>query len=114
MPRDYKIYLNDLLEAIDKIEAYTCGITYEQFVDDAKTTDAVIRNLEIIGEATKHIPEPVRVRRPDVEWKKIAVLRDMLVHAYFGVDLEIVWDVLKNKLPVLHEQIQGMMSEMEK
>lgn len=111
MPRDYKIYLNDLLEAIGKIEHYTHGLTYRQFIDDTKTTDAVIRNLEIIGEAIKHIPESVRDRRPDVEWKKIAGLRDLLVHAYFGVDLEIVWDVLTNKLPVLHEQIQDMMSE---
>ena len=112
MPRDYKIYLNDLLEAIGKIEHYTRGLTYGQFIDDPKTIDAVIRNLEIIGEAIKHIPESIRTRRPDVEWKKIAGLRDMLAHAYFGVDLEIVWDVLMNKLPVLRKQIQDMMPEM--
>ncbi len=81
------------------------NLTYGQFVDDPKTIDAVIRNSEIIGKAIKHIPEFVRTRRPDVEWKKIAGLTDMLAHAYFGVDLEIVWDVLMNKLPVLHKQI---------
>ncbi len=111
MPRDYRIYLNDLLEAIGKIELYTKGQFYSQFGDDTKTINAFLRNFEIIGEAIKHIPHSVRTIRPDVEWKKISELRDLLIHAYFGVDLEIVWNVLVHKLPILKNQIQEMSVE---
>jgi uncharacterized protein with HEPN domain len=101
MPRDFEVYIEDITQAIAKIQRYTAGLTRESFAQDAMRIDAVIRNLEIVGEATKMIPESVRARYPSVEWKKIAGLRDILAHHYFEVDLEIIRDVLQNKLPAL-------------
>ena len=82
----------------------------EAFENDDKTVDAVVRNLEIIGEAVKMIPESIRLAHPNIEWKKIAGLRDILAHQYFGVDIEIIWDILENKLPALEEEINEILS----
>ncbi len=98
MPRDYKVYLEDILQAIEKIRGYTAGLSFASFQSDSKTFDAVVRNLEIIGEATKNIPERVRDTNPQIEWKKVAGLRNILTHEYFGVDAEIIWDIIQNKL----------------
>jgi uncharacterized protein with HEPN domain len=111
MPRDYKVYFEDIAEAIRKIRFFTKGLSLESFRLDVKTFDAVIRNLEIIGEAIKRVPEEIRSKYMDVEWKKIAGLRDILAHEYFGVDVEIIWDIIQNKLPVLEEQIKQMLEE---
>ena len=105
MPRDFEVYLEDIRYAITKIQRYTAGITRNGLAEDSKTLDAVIRNLEIIGEATKMIPESLRVEYPNIEWKKIAGLRDILAHHYFEVDLDIVWDILQNKLPELERDL---------
>ena len=80
MPRDYRVYLDDILEAVSRIESYTADLTAAQFSKDPKTLDAVVRNLEIVGEAVKKLPDEVRVKCPSVEWKKIAGLRDILIH----------------------------------
>ena len=106
MSRDYKIYLEDILTAIDKIQSYTQNISFEKFSEDEKTLDAVVRNLEILGEAIKNVPEEIRKKHPDIEWKKISGLRDILIHEYFGVDKDIIWDVLQHKLPLLQKQIK--------
>ncbi|MCK4342762.1 MAG: DUF86 domain-containing protein [Phycisphaerae bacterium] len=109
MPRDLKVYLEDILTAVEKIRRYAAGLSLDTFARDEKTLDAVVRNLEVIGEAVKQIPEDVRVRHPQVEWKKIAGLRDILIHAYFGIDLEIVWDIVQNKLPALEPQVRQIL-----
>lgn len=113
MLRDYKTYLEDISEAISKIGRYTAGHTRETLAADEKTLDAVIRNLEVIGEATKNIPDDVRASYPEVEWRRIAGLRDILIHQYFGIDQDIVWDILQNKLPTLATQIKRILESLD-
>jgi len=108
MPRDYKVYLDDILQAITRIREYTAGLSPMAFAGDAKTFDAVVRNLEVIGEAARAVPETIRLEHPAVDWKKISGLRDILIHQYFGVDAQIIWDIIQNKLPPLEEQIRAM------
>ncbi len=112
MPRDYNAYLKDILDAIRKIENYTKAISFDDFVENELITDGVVRNLEVIGEAVKNIPEDVKDKKPEVEWEKIAGLRDILIHDYFGIDEDIVWDTVKNKLPELKEKINELLSEI--
>ena len=111
MPRDSKVYLDDILEATRKIMAYTGGFSKTAFLDDEKTIDAVVRNLEVIGEAVKNLPESLRVNHPAVERKKIAGLRDVLIHEYFGLDTEIVWDIVQSKVPALDREVRAMLRE---
>lgn len=111
MLREHKAYLNDILEAIRKIERYTKNFSFDDFVGDELIQDGVVRNLEIIGEAVKIIPSEIKKMRPDVEWKKIAGLRDILIHSYFGVDTEIVWDIVKNKIQILKVAISELLSK---
>ncbi len=109
MPRDTDVYLEDILTAAARITSYVEGYTRESFGSDTRTVDAVVRNLEIIGEAVKQVPASVRERAPDVEWAKIAGLRDVLIHAYFGIDLDIVWDVVTNKVPDLTRKVKVLL-----
>jgi uncharacterized protein with HEPN domain len=97
MSRDPTLYLQDIQEGCQKILAYTRDMSFAEFAADAKTIDAVARNLEVIREAVKRLPAEWRRSHTDIEWRKIAGLRDMLIHAYFGVDIEILWDVAQNK-----------------
>lgn len=84
-------------------------MTFEQFLSDDRTFDAIMRNLQIIGEAAKNVPQDIRVRYPEVEWRKIAGLRDVLAHAYFSLENEILWDIVQNKIPPLLEQVQHIL-----
>ena len=111
MSKNYKVYLQDIKETITKIEKYTKNLTFTQFKNNDLVIDGVVRNLEIIGEAAKKLPNQVKEKTPDVEWKKIAGLRDILIHEYFGVDLEIIWDIIKNKLPQLKKRINQALKE---
>jgi len=101
-----KDFLSDIQEATRRVKVYTAGMTYEAFLADTKTQDAVIRNLEIIGEVTKNLSTELRTRYPDVPWKGMAGIRDRLIHHYFGVNLDIVWNIVIAELPDVALQIE--------
>jgi uncharacterized protein with HEPN domain len=109
MSRSLYLSLEDIIEAIRKIHTYTDNMDFPQFCDDERTVDAVIRNLTVIGEAVKNIPDDIRNIEPEIEWRKIAGLRDFAVHAYFNVSNEIVWDVVQNKLFLLEKAAAKIM-----
>jgi uncharacterized protein with HEPN domain len=111
MSRDYKVYLEDILDAIHKIRVYTGDISFSTFTADSKTFDAVVRNLEIIGEAARGVPELIRSKHPEVDWKRITGLRNILIHEYFGVDAEIIWDIAQSKLDILESATREMLRE---
>ncbi len=104
-------FLLDIQEAIRRIAAYTAGMTSEAFLEDPKTQDAVIRNLEIIGEATKHLSVGLREKYPDIPWKGMAGVRDRLIHHYFGVNLDIVWQIVTAELPRVASQLERLLNE---
>jgi len=101
MPRDYKQQLDDILQSTTFIREYVKDMDYKAFEADRKTQDAVVRNLEIIGEAARILPDEVRKKSSEIEWHKIIALRNILIHEYFGVNLKIIWDVIQNKLDAL-------------
>jgi len=104
--RDYNLYLEDIIESINKVMRYTKGLDYNGFISKEILIDAVLRNLEIIGEAVKNIPQNIKEKYPNIEWNKIAGFRDIATHAYFGIDEEIVWDIIKNKLSELKIEVE--------
>ena len=106
--KDNRIYLLHICDAIGRIESYTKA-GRDAFMADPKTQDAVIRNLEIIGEAAKNIPGKLREDRPEIPWKQMAGMRDRMIHQYFGVDLRLVWDALERDLPEIKRKIKAML-----
>ena len=111
--RNDDLLLQDIYEAGSKIFRYTANYTYDHFIKDEKTTDAVIRNFEIIGEASKRLSEQLKKDHPQIEWRRMMSFRDLLIHEYFGVNYEIVWDVLKNDLPIGLEMIKRLLKERQ-
>jgi uncharacterized protein with HEPN domain len=110
--RNLALYLDDILTSIGKIERYTANMTREAFVADERTFDAVAHNLQVLGEAVKNIPDDIRDRYPQIEWRKIAGLRDILAHAYFAIDDEILWDIVQTKLTELRDCIAIMKADL--
>lgn len=107
-PRDIRVYLEDIITAIVRIETYVAGIDLEKFSDDQKTIDAVVRNLEIIGEATKKIPEEMRSAHPAIAWRPAAAMRDFLIHDYPSIDVEAVWNTIHIDLPPFKAGIEAI------
>ena len=99
--RDWRLYLADMRESGERVLRYTAGMNASSFARDEKTRDAVLRNLEIIGEAAKRIPTAERAALPKLDWRRIAGFRDIVAHAYFGIDDAILWDIVRSKIPEL-------------
>ena len=106
MSKNFTIYLNDIREAINSIEIFVEGMTFEEFKNDDKTSSAVIRKFEIIGEATKNLPEDMKNQHSQIPWKEIAGMRDKLIHAYSEVDSKLVWMTIQQRLPELKSVIE--------
>lgn len=111
MSRDYRLFLEDILECCQRILEYSTDFNFERFQTDRMAYDAILRNLEIIGEAAKNIPPELRARYPRVDWRGIAGLRDVMAHGYYGLQDETIWDIIQNEVPPLAEQIQQILQK---
>jgi len=109
--RDYSLFLADIFDCGKKIESYAKGRTYANFLNDSMFRDAVIRNLEIIGEAAKHLPRSFRLKYPEIDWARMAGFRDIAIHEYFAVDYEIVWSIVQEGIPVLLSEIKRVIQK---
>lgn len=113
MTRDPTVYLSHILECIELVETYTSGLSLGEFEEKQQVQDAVLRRIEIIGEAVKNLPDDLRKGNPQVPWKQIAGTRDKVIHDYLGVDVELIWNVARTLLPELRNQVRAILSSME-
>lgn len=111
--RDPRLYLKDILDAMDTIEKFVEGMEFDEFKGDDKTSSAVIRKFEIIGEATKNVPGSLKQRHPDIPWREMAGMRDKLIHFYFGIKYELVWRTIKDVIPEVRPLIQKIFKSLE-
>ncbi len=109
MSRDWRLRIEDILGCIKRIESYTSSCTEESFAQNQLVIDAVVRNLEIIGEAARHIPEDLKTTHPEIPWAEMQAMRNLLAHEYFGVSIPIVWNTVKNNLPPLKPLLQDLL-----
>ena len=107
--RNYRLYLKDIVAAMESIEEFIAGMDFEDFERDDKTASAVMRKLEIIGEAVKQVPEEIRQEYPQVPWKEMAGMRDKLIHFYFGVDYSLVWKAITERVPEVKQELQQIL-----
>jgi len=112
--RDYRDYLQDILDSINDVASFIGGMGFEEFKRDRKTVNAVVRSIEVIGEASKRIPRGLKAKYKGVPWREMAGMRDKLIHEYFGVDVEILWKTAKDDIPPLKNVVQDMMKSLEK
>jgi len=109
MRRDYTLFLEDIVDCIEKIDEFVRDMSFEEFAKDDKTLSAVVRKLEIIGEATKNIPGDNRRKHKEIPWSDMAKIRDKIIHAYFGINYQIIWKVIKEKLPGLKPMLRQIL-----
>ena len=114
MKRDHKLFIKDIISAMKSIEEFVEGLSLDEVREDDKTSSAVIRKFEIIGEATRHVPDKLKEKYPDIPWKRMAGMRDRLIQAYFGVDYRLVWEAIKIDIPELKPRFQEILAELEK
>ena len=113
MKRDVKLFVQDILDNINDIGEFSKNLTKEKLISSKLKQNAIVRSIEIIGEAVKNIPDSIKEKYKDVEWNKIAGARDIIIHRYFKVDLESVWDVIENDLPILKKQMEKIKTELD-
>ncbi len=113
MTRDIRLYVTDIIDAVDAITEYTSGVAKEAFTQNRLLQDAVIRRIEIIGEAVSHLPGEVRADHPDIPWRRIAGMRNRLVHEYYGVIIDRVWNAIERDLPLLKAKMQDIQAALE-
>jgi uncharacterized protein with HEPN domain len=113
MKRDYRLFIKDILEAIEDIEVFVGKMSFDSFHADKKTRSAIVRELEVIGEAAKNVPASVRSKYKELPWKDMAGMRDKISHFYFGIDYQIVWEVIRKKLPIVKPVIKKMLKELK-
>jgi len=113
MKRDLKLFIYNIMDSIENIESFLKEISKESFFKDGLRQSAVIRQLEVIGEATKNIPDSFRKKYPEIPWKKIVGLRDIIIHTYFEIDLDITWEIIKKDLPLLKKQVQNIKKDLQ-
>ena len=111
--RNYADYIHDILASIKEVDDFTKGMTFDDFCKDRKTTNAVIRSLEVLGEASRKISDDIKSKATNVPWAKMTGMRNKLIHEYFGVDLEIVWTVIKEELPPIKPFIEQLTREIQ-
>lgn len=109
--KDWTLRVNDIFEAADRIRRFTTGMTFESFLADERTIDAVIRNIEIVGEAIRYIPEDIQQRHAAIAWRRIRAMRNVLIHQYDEVRLRTVWDATQTGLPLLVSQLQALLEQ---
>jgi len=112
MKRNYKLFVIDILNSINRIDEFIGDMSFDEFMKDEKTKSAVVREIEVIGEAVKNIPESIREEYEMIPWAQMAKTRDKIIHFYFGVDYEIVWRVVKERLPEIASLLKTMLAEM--
>lgn len=111
--REVKLLLEDIFEACQKILTYTAGMSYDDFISDDKTIDAVVRNFEIIGEAANRVPEDFRSEHPEIEWRRIIAFRNRVIHEYFGINYEMVWKIKEENIPELKDFIKQAIDNLK-
>ena len=114
MKKDARIFLEHIEESIDLVLEYSKGLSFSQFKKDNKIQDAILRRIEIVGEAVKKLPVEITLKYPEVKWSQIAGMRDKLIRQYFGIDLEIVWNVVRTDIPELKRKIKKIIGEEKK
>lgn len=114
MSRIYLDYIQDILDSIRDIESFIKGMTFEKFKKDRKTINAVVRSIEVIGEASKNIPSAIKTKYANVPWKKMEGMRDKLIHEYFGVDVEILWKVSREEIKSLKSPMRQILKDLKR
>ncbi len=113
MKRDYRLFIEDILDCIEKIDEFVGNMDFDEFFRDDKTRSAVVRKLEIIGEASKNVPKRIREKYKELPWSDMARMRDKITHDYFGINYKIVWNVIKERLPEIKPVIHKILEELE-
>lgn len=112
MSREWRFFLTDMIDFCDQIDSYVEGLDYNAFIESGLNYDATVRKVELLGEAARHVPEDVRRLAPDIDWPKIVGIRNILIHAYFSVDNEILWDIVQNRVGPLKKLLRQLESRL--